>query len=144
MSIRFNSRVGEYEELSNFYLVQIDMGGTTWPSVEHYYQAMKFRKISQQEAIRECSTSEKAKRLAKTLPIRDDWEKIKDDVMYDALWKKFSNAHCKEVLLSTGEEELIEYAPWDSGDGTGQNKLGKILMQIREELAEREMLTCSK
>jgi ribA/ribD-fused uncharacterized protein len=49
----------------------------------------------------------------------------------------------REVLLSTGDEELVENAPsdyyWGCGkDGSGLNRLGQILMAVRAELRGRE------
>ena len=71
---------------------------------------------------------------------RSDWEAVKIDVMYKALLLKFSqNPELSELLLLTGERELIEHSPYDSywgdgGDGTGENHLGKLLMKLRREL----------
>ena len=71
---------------------------------------------------------------------RSDWEAVKLDVMYKALLAKFSqNNGLKELLKGTGERKLIEHSFYDSfwgdgGDNTGQNYLGKLLMQLRGEL----------
>jgi len=60
--------------------------------------------------------------------------------MYEAVYAKFSqNRDVQSVLLSTGDSELIEHTEhdlfWaDGGDGSGQNKLGKILMKVRNRL----------
>jgi ribA/ribD-fused uncharacterized protein len=60
--------------------------------------------------------------------------------MYQAVLKKFqTHRQLHDLLLGTGDEELIENAPsdyyWGCGkDGTGQNKLGHILMRVRAEL----------
>ena len=59
--------------------------------------------------------------------------------MYDVVKAKFSIKHLKEMLLATGNEELIEGNLWNDTywgvcNGKGQNKLGKILMRVREEL----------
>ena len=72
--------------------------------------------------------------------IRPDWDAIKDEVMYRAVRRKFElHPELKAMLLATGDEEIIEAAPtdtyWGVGrDGTGLNKLGKIIARIREEL----------
>ena len=76
------------------------------------------------------------------LPLRKDWEDIKDEVMRKAVLAKFSqNPDIKEILLQTGEEEIIEATTddyyWGCGSkGTGKNMLGKILMEVRELLGE--------
>ena len=73
-------------------------------------------------------------------PLRQDWEEIKDEVMLQALRMKFSqNPEIAKELLATGDALLIEHTRnddyWaDGGDGFGKNKLGLLLMQVREEL----------
>ena len=73
-------------------------------------------------------------------PLRPDWEEIKDEVMLQVLRMKFSqNPEIAKELLATGDALLIEHtqndAYWaDGGDGSGKNKLGLLLMQVREEL----------
>lgn len=72
--------------------------------------------------------------------LRPDWDLIKDKVMYEVCWLKFStHPDLKEKLLATGDRELVEGNFW--GDaywgvylGVGENKLGKTLMKIRSEL----------
>ena len=82
-----------------------------------------------------------AARLGRRLPgLRADWEAVKDDVMLRALRAKFTqHARLRRLLLSTGDAELIEHTRndryWaDGGDGSGLNRLGALLMQLREEL----------
>jgi len=71
----------------------------------------------------------------------EDWEEVKDGIMLDALRLKFTqHSELKELLLSTGDEEIIEDSPIDSywgcgSDGEGKNMLGKLLMKLRSELA---------
>jgi hypothetical protein len=72
--------------------------------------------------------------------LRDDWEQIKDTVMYKAVKAKFlQHADMKLVLLNTGSSPIIEHTSndnyWaDGGDGSGKNMLGIILMRVRDEL----------
>ena len=72
--------------------------------------------------------------------LRPDWEEVKDEVMLQALRMKFSqNPEIGKELLATGDTILIEHTRnddyWaDGGDGSGKNKLGLLLMQVREEL----------
>lgn len=73
------------------------------------------------------------------IKIRDDWENIKYKIMYFILVQKFmQNNHLLKSLQSTGDSELIEHTRndsyWGDGGGKGLNKLGEILMDIREEL----------
>lgn len=74
--------------------------------------------------------------------LRADWDQVKDDIMYKALHAKFTqNAHLLEVLLGTGDKEIIEASPrdayWGWGkDQKGVNMLGKLLMKLRDELSD--------
>ena len=73
-------------------------------------------------------------------PLRPDWEEVKDEVMLQAHRMKFSqNPKIAKELLATGDAILIKHTRnddyWaDGGDGSGKNKLGLLLMQVREEL----------
>ena len=73
-------------------------------------------------------------------PLRPDWEEVKNKVMLQAFRMKFSqNPEIAKELLATGDAILIEHTRnddyWaDGGDGSGKNKLGLLLMQVREEL----------
>ena len=152
--IRFYARDRQrYGWLSNFHLItggiavsdfdDIDHLTTrlTWPTTEHYYQAQKFSPIILREAIRSCPKPGDAKRLARLNRnfIRADWDSIKTDVMLRALRAKFGVPYLRKLLLGTGDAVLVEDSPgdffWGTGhDGTGQNMLGKLLMQVRREL----------
>lgn len=62
--------------------------------------------------------------------------------MRKALVAKFTqHPELKTLLLSTGTAKLIEHTAnddyWgDGGDGTGQNMLGRLLMEMRERFAK--------
>lgn len=124
--------------LSNFYEVSLDIDGKQWPSVEHYYQAMKSNDPLVQEEIRILSTPGKAKRRGQKITVRPNWAFLKFNFMLKALLKKFSQEPLKSKLLST-EGLIIEDSPkdliWGSGVigglGPGQNMLGKLLMITR-------------
>lgn len=72
--------------------------------------------------------------------MRPDWEKVKDELMYEAVFQKFSqNTLLGDLLIATAEKKLVEHTSrdkyWgDGGDGTGKNKLGEILMRVRRVL----------
>ena len=76
-------------------------------------------------------------------PLRSDWEQVKDGIMQRGVLKKFeTHAKIREILLATGDELIIENAPkdyyWGCGyDGSGKNKLGQILMAVREILSQQ-------
>jgi ribA/ribD-fused uncharacterized protein len=142
MAIRFYSQSDTHREFSNFAPFGIDLDDAWWPTVENYYQAQKFTTGALRKAIRKAEKPAIAKSLAEKNPdaIRPDWDAVKDEVMYRAVRREFElHPELKAILLETGDEELIEAAPtdtyWGVGrDGTGQNKLGKIIARIRDEL----------
>ena len=144
--IRFYTKNEPFYELSNFSPYGIEMNGLWYPTVEHYFQSQKFSDDNYREKIRLARTPKDSKTLglSRKFPIRSDWEEVKDSIMFEACFKKFqTHKSIRELLLSTGSEELVENAPmdyyWGCGElGTGQNKLGKILMNIREKLREVE------
>ncbi|MFI9291698.1 NADAR family protein [Streptomyces gardneri] len=73
-------------------------------------------------------------------PLRRDWERVKDDVMRRAVVTKFrAHADIRDILLSTGEEEIVEDTTtdhyWGRGrTGNGKNMLGRILVRTRHQL----------
>lgn len=141
--ITFYHATDPYGFFSNFALAPITIDGVVWPTSEHYYQAQKFTDPAQQEAIRRASTPGDAKALAWAPDARPraDWNDVRDDVMLVALRAKFTqHADLCARLLATGDAPLAEHTTndfyWgDGGDGSGRNRLGEMLMQVRSELA---------
>ncbi|AGH32005.1 GTP cyclohydrolase II [Vibrio phage PWH3a-P1] len=138
----------EYSFLSNFAYFETPMkyGGLTFPSNEHFYQAMKFSKDSVRRVEISNHPSKGLKKYVNSLKSewRKDWDSVKLDVMLYGLRYKFSeyNPILRQKLIDTKGVELIEYNWW--GDkffgvclktGEGENHLGKLLMQVREEIS---------
>lgn len=128
---------GEHDFLSNFYIMP---DGST---LEHYYQAEKTLDPEQRQKILSARSPGYAKRLGRKANIRPDWEDIKLDTMWVLLNLKFSHPDLRQKLLDTGDAYLIEGNVW--GDRywgaelvdsywTGENKLGVLLMRLREFL----------
>lgn len=140
--IKFYSEKAKWGEFSNFALYPIKINGVVWPTTEHYFQAQKFEDKTYVSKIRTCASPMKAAELGRSrkMKIKKKWDNIKDNVMYDAVWAKFTqHQDLQELLLSTKEAVLIEHteldAYWgDGGNGKGKNRLGKILMKIRSRL----------
>ena len=140
--ILFYRQNDSYGEFSNFSAHPFKLNGRVWPTSEHYFQAQKFSGTEHEETVHNAKTPSMAAKLgrSRSLPLRTDWETVKDDVMRTALRAKFEqHPKLKSLLLSTGDAELIEHTRNDSywadgGDGTGKNRLGILLMELRAEL----------
>lgn len=141
-NIKFYAVGQPFGEFSNFALYPIKIKGKTWKTAEHYFQAQKFIDKGYQEKIRKAPSPMKAAELGRSrkVKIQKNWDNIKDNVMYEAIQAKFTqHKDLQELLLSTREAKLIEHTEndvyWgDGGDGSGKNKLGKLLMKLREKL----------
>jgi len=146
VEIPFYKKEGLYGEFSNFFSAPIILDGKVWPTSEHYYQAMKFRDLDHQEALRNAQTPMEVATLGRdrSKPLRSDWDGIKDAVMFDVVVAKFTqHPELTKLLLATGDAILIEHTENDSywadgGDGSGKNMLGKILMEVREIIREQK------
>lgn len=142
MTIYFYTVREAYGCFSNFSLHGFMLDELYWCTSEHYFQAQKFLETFHREKIRQAVTPKVAAQMGRerNRPLRSDWEQVKDNVMRKAVLRKFENhADIREILLSTGNEEIVENSPidyyWGCGsDGSGKNMLGIILMEVREQL----------
>ena len=135
----------EYAFLSNFYPSPFTHDGITYPTNEHFFQAMKTLDIAERKAIAAAETPGKAKRMGRQVKLRPDWEKVKLYYMELGLKLKFKDPELAKKLIETGDEELIEGNWWhDNTWGSchcalcsrtvGRNLLGMLLMELRKEL----------
>jgi ribA/ribD-fused uncharacterized protein len=147
MTVYFYRVNDAFGELSNFSKHGFQLEGKHWPTSEHYFQAQKMTSLEYQEQIRKCESVRDAARLGRTLPMRPDWGDVRVEVMRKALRAKF-NAHedLRRILLSTGDEEIVEETTddyfWGCGtQGDGENMLGQLLMELRQEIRNNESPT---
>jgi ribA/ribD-fused uncharacterized protein len=150
--IRFYSTRGDYGCFSNFSRHPVKIGKTTYQTSEHYFQSQKYVGTPIETKIRDCKTPGEAARMGRDrkhpVPLRQDWENVKDNVMREVVLAKFSqHADLREILLSTGDAELVEDTTtdyyWGCGtDGSGKNMLGKILMETRAILQKTAKRYC--
>ncbi|MDX1994950.1 MAG: NADAR family protein [bacterium] len=152
MTIYFYSTTDlPYGCFSNFSRHGFELDGVYWPTSEHYFQAQKFAGTHHAEEIRRAKTPKQAAEMGRDRkrPLRSDWEVVKDDVMQQAVLAKFrTHPALREILLETGDADIVENAPgdyyWGCGkDGSGQNKLGKILMKVRQLLRQESSQSSS-
>jgi len=145
-TIYFYKAENPYGCFSNFSPHTVFLKGKTWLTSEHYFQAQKFAGAPLEEQVRMAATPGKAAEIgrARSNPLRADWEEVKDDIMRDVVRAKFTqHADLADILLSTGDAVLVEHTAndryWaDGGDGSGLNRLGQILMEIRQELKQSQ------
>ena len=137
-----NSFRGESSFLSNMSESSFKFGDQTYPTVEHFFQAMKTTNTTERAKILAAKTAGEAKKIGRTVTLRSNWNKIREEVMEAGLRAKFQqNPELKQKLVDTGFADLIEGNTWGDTfwgqvDGKGENKLGKLLMKIRDELME--------
>jgi ribA/ribD-fused uncharacterized protein len=155
---------GEYRFLSNFYPSEIYYEGLKWPTVEHAYQAAKTLDLPSKQRIREAETAGEAKRLGQLVPLVSDWHNQRMPVMRDLLKLKFCAWRTDDLtdeattfafnqlsysLMETFPLDLIEGNHWHDtyfgvcygskkcecpSEGNGQNWLGRLLVNRREQL----------
>ena len=128
--------------LSNFYPSPIMVLGKSYATVEHYFQACKMRTDEYHEYVRLATSAARAKRVANCCKSqqRDGWDLMKEDVMYFALRLKFQpGSKLGKQLIATGDKPLVEGNTWSDEywgvcNGIGLNRLGVLLMKVRQEL----------
>lgn len=129
---------GRYAFLSNYYSRNFVWEGLLYRNAEAAFQSAKCTDSIGRLNFTNLPPN-RAKALGRRVYLRDDWEKIKDDVMLSIIRAKFSEPSMKKKLLATGDQELIEGNTWNDTywgvcNGIGENKLGQILMRVRNEL----------
>jgi ribA/ribD-fused uncharacterized protein len=152
----FFSKAPENKEFSNFYEVDFEMDGVKFKSAEHAFQYAKAKKFGDEvhaEKILKAKSAQSAKAFGKKVANfkEPEWTAEKEEIMRKIIRAKFrSNPEITKKLLDTGDRLLAEANPRDRywGIGTsadtekaknpakwvGENRLGKILMEVREEL----------
>jgi ribA/ribD-fused uncharacterized protein len=155
-----------YGVFSNYYPINVTIDFKQYGSSEHAFQEAKFTDPEYKEIIRTINTPNKARELAhlqikggyawrlelnnfiqtakdRGVKIREDWDLVRDEIMYNIVKAKFlQHPKLEAVLLTTNDKLIQEASPRDSYWGTasdkdgnpGANKLGLALMRVREEL----------
>jgi ribA/ribD-fused uncharacterized protein len=129
--------------LSNFWMEPFEYLTDIWPSSEHAYQAMKTQNMDERDEIRLAPTARAAKKLGMRVTLRPGWDDMRVDTMREILQAKFKSANLRMWLEMTGDAELIEGNTWGDKfwgqvDGVGENWLGRLLMELREELRRED------
>lgn len=131
---------GNYRFLSNFYPAKVVLDGIHYQSSEAAYMAQKTEDVKLRKIMATLPANQ-AKVIGRNIRLRDGWDDMRLAVMLDVLRAKFtkSNIELRIHLLDTGDKVLIEENNWNDTfwgvcDGVGENNLGRLLMQVREEI----------
>lgn len=130
------------KKLSNFHIAPFEYENRRWNTVEHLFQAVKVSLVDKELAYTFCldsnselsqaygSEAQKKRKIVLLSPsLLAYWEQIKHQVMYDALYAKFSqNEDMKSILLATNDAEL-----WHGTRGHRPSRQYS-LEQVRNEL----------
>ncbi|KAH9580958.1 NADAR protein [Trypanosoma melophagium] len=124
-----------------------------YPSLHHYFLSERFSDSPLALAIQSATSVWELDRLVREAEKngfqREDWNRVKVDVMLLGNYMKFKqNDAARNLLLETGDRLIVDHTAtddfWgDRGDGTGKNILGIILMAVRERL-QRETTKARK
>ena len=142
---------GKWAFLSNFYWNEIEHEGIKYPTNEHFFQAMKTLDMDERCQIANSLTPGQAKRMGRKVSLRPDWEDVKEDIMLEGLCIKFADEQLADWLVATGDAELVEGTTWHDNEWgdcscpkcrniVGKNKLGKLLMKVRDMIKEERGL----
>lgn len=130
---------GEYCFLSNFYPCEVQYQNIVYPSVEHGFQACKSLDRRCRIRISKLKTAASARCAGSKLELRRDWERFKEVIMYNFLKQKFKIPALRAKLIATEDAKLVEGnwwrdTYWGVCNGKGKNRLGKLLMEIRDSI----------
>ncbi len=140
------SRSDPEEVLGTFVALSFELDNHNWPTVEHYYQAMKFDAPDIQAKIRACATPEKARKMGRSRfrKRRSNWRQLKTTIMTRAIYTRAkTHAHMASTLEQSEDQRLVENSNYDyfwgcGRDRRGNNHYGNILMNVREKLRKEQ------
>lgn len=141
------SRSDPLNPLSSYSKHGFELDGEAWPSVEHYYQAMKFESGELRRSILEVDHPNKTEKFAKKnrKSIRKDWEQVRETYMTRGIYIKCrTHTEVADALLATGDQKIVESSQYDyywgcGRDGRGHNTYGNVLMAVREKLQKERL-----
>lgn len=137
-----------YGPLSNYYPCVVRLGGFDYPSAEHAFQCLKAARKEVSKWLAAAPDAFLVAAAGDSLPdhqIIPRWLKRREELMRPVLWAKFTqHGHLRQLLISTGSDEIVECASsdnevnrfWSKFDGVGANVLGRLLMELRADLTD--------
>lgn len=151
--IKFTKVDSRYGCFSNFYSCSVEYAGIVYPNSECAWQSLKSFDMDIRKKFATYTAAD-AKKMGRQIDLRSDWEEVKYDLMVEVCYAKFSqNEELKEILLATGDEEIVENTTaWHDNiwgncecekckNKEGKNLLGKALMEVRKRLKNYEVVS---
>jgi len=137
------SFTGEFFFLSNMYPCRVVVDGMAYPSTENAFQAMKTDNREERVSFQICKPKE-ARRLGRKLELKDGWEMKKIELMEALVRYKFTMYRDLTWALTQIDGEIVEGNTWGDEywgccNGKGENHLGKILMNIRDDFLKGKL-----
>lgn len=138
---------GEYRCLSTLHPVWVNVG-MNWPSPEHALAAARLGAVGEErerllKELWKTPTPEQARRLSKRWPVRKDWPQVRDQHLEEIM--RLALKHhpmLAQKLKDTGDRLLLNVEDTEfgceidefTGEIKGKNRLGNLLMRLRNEL----------
>jgi hypothetical protein len=140
----FTSRTDPHSPFGTYACFSFELEGKVWPSLEHYFQGMKFTDDIHQEQVRNAISPTEARRLGRKRrkSFRSDWKRVRETVMTRGVYTRCrTHPELTEALLNTGDQKIVENSNFDyfwgcGRDRRGDNKYGHVLMNVRAKLLE--------
>lgn len=140
----FTSRTDPASLFGTYAPFSFELEGKVWPTVEHYFQGMKVTDEDRQEKIRTADTPALARKLGRkrSKSFRRDWKQIRETVMTRGIYTRCrTHPELADALLATGDQKIVENSNFDyfwgcGRDRRGDNRYGKVLMNVRAKLRE--------
>lgn len=143
---------------SNFHYTPFYYKGIRYKWAEQaimYEKAKLFGADKIAESILEAIDAGDCKKLGRSreIPFNENiWDKNKERIFKDILREKYKLSNLRRLMLQSGKREFVEASPYDNiwgigmrendpgvtdrSNWKGQNLLGKILTEIRDEIQE--------
>lgn len=140
------SRADPEHPLGTHAAFSFELEGRVWPTVEHYFQAMKFTDENRREKIRAAGTPAQAGKLGRKRhkSLRRDWKQGRETVMTRGVYVRCrTHPAVAQELLDTGDQKIVENSNFDyfwgcGRDRRGDNRYGKVLMNVRAKLRQEQ------